>query len=347
MKKLTRQTNNTSTMILSMSNKMYDDYSKNLFAALRKFGTSRKTRAVHKLINNTMPAPAIFVGSTSDSLVNANAKDTTMYYIALNLYQFDDTLGGATGAVAIATDIINIDKKIRKEETFVNDARLKSIEKLTENKEKAEEKLLKSFDYIKMVDGTYFGFLLHLSKMAITQESQGKNKIVTTAADILSDILKKLYMKINPGKIDTETHQLIEAISIYFIKIYYYGESGQYALNSLKKGFSDEIIEAIQRTKITRVTEFNEIADLLRGTELMAIPPATFDLQMEQMFGKLGYQEYITQSLTDFIAFFANAANPTTLFKDFAPLDQELYERLEELILNEQKKISFKERDLS
>ena len=346
MKRLARKTSNSSTLITEMSREMYDEYAKNMFTALKKFGSSRKTKATHKLIDKKMPAPAIFVGTTSDALVNANAKGPMLYQIALNMYQFDDTMGGDS-AVSTSVDLARINKQIQKEETFVNDARLKSIEKLKENEAKTEEKLLKSYDYVRMVDGVYFGFLLHLSKLAIVEDSAGRGKIITTAADILAGILKKIYTKVNPGKIGTEEHQLLEAIAIYFIRVYYEGMTSQYALNSMKKGFSDEIIETIKRTKVTRITEFNQISDILRGTELMSIPASTFNSVMENMFGKLGYNEYITQSLVDFVAFFANASTPSSLFKDFAPIDQELYERLEELILNEQKKVQFKERTLS
>ena len=182
-KKLVRTQSNVGIMLIEMDTKMYEEFSKKMFAALRKFGTSRKTRAVHKLIDKMMPAPAIFAGTASNVLVLASAKDTTLHHISLNMYHFDDTLGGK-GSVGLATEMMDLEKKIKKEETFVNDARLKNIETLKKNKEETESKLLKSFDYIKMVDGTYLGWLLLMARITVTQDSAGKAKIVTTAADI-------------------------------------------------------------------------------------------------------------------------------------------------------------------
>ncbi len=343
MKRLSKPTSNAGIMIIELEPKEYQEYSKKLMTALRKFGTGKKTRSVHKLIAKKIPAPAIFAGTSANNLVSPNIKDlTTLHSIMLNLYHFDDTLGGK-GSVSVSTEMFNLDKKIRKEETFVNDARLLNIEKLKENKDELTEKLLNSFDYISMVDGIYFGWLLSLSGSVILGSESSKLKLVTTSGDILASILKKLYQKTN-NKLDGDIHQLIEAIAIYFIKIYYYGESASYVLNDLKRGFSEDTIEAIKRTKITKITQFNDLALLLKETELMPITPNTFDAQMVSMFGKLAYDEYIQPSLVGFVAFMANMASPSSLFKDSFPIDQELHERLEELLLNEQKNMTIKER---
>ena len=116
-----------------------------------------------------------------------------------------------------------------------------------------------------------------------------------------------------------------------------------YALNSLKKGFKDEIVESIERAKVTKMDSFNDLAKLLKGTELLPITENTFDLQMNKMFGKLAYEEYIQPSLVTFLAYMANLAQPNQLFKDSFPVDEDLHTRLEELLLNEQKKITIKE----
>ena len=344
MKRLSKDISNAGIMILEMNVQEYEAYSKKMMTALRKFGSGKKTRAVHKLLAKKSPAPAIFAGQAANALVSPNTKETTLHSIMLNMYHFDDTLGGK-GSVAIATEIFNTDKKIRKEETFVNDARLLNIEKLKENKEELTEKLFNSYDYIAMVDGVYFGWLLALAKVSVMNDSATKAKIVTTASDILATILKNLYQKTN-NKLEGETHQLIEAIAIYFVRIYYYGETASYVLNKLKTAFSEDIVETIQRSKVTKINQFNELALILKETELLPITQNTFDMQMTKMFGKLAYEEYIQPSLVSYIAFMANMASPSSLFKDSFPIDQELHERLEELILNEQKRVTIRERAL-
>jgi hypothetical protein len=341
MKRLQKQDRNAGAIALEFDPEDKEKFNNNLFKALRKFGSGKKTRATHKLIDKNMIHPAIFSGDATDAIIASTLKDTKLYQLIPNIYHFDDSISG-NGTVKLANELMNLEKKIKKEETFVNEARLHKIEKLQETRQEETEKLLKSFDYIKMVDGIYFGWLNVLANTAVLHDNGGKAKIVTTAADILSSILKKLYQQVNQ-KIDPEVHKLIEAIAIYFINMYFYGMSSTYTLNSLKKAFDEDTIEAIQRTKINKIDDFNDLSKLMKETELLPITPNTFDMQMERMFGKLGYSEYVKPSLISFLAYMANMAHPNQLFKDTVPIDQDLHERLEELLLNEQKKITFKE----
>ncbi len=341
MKRLIHKSSNTGVILTELDIEHQETFNKNLFAALKKFGSGKKTRIVHKLIDKNLITTANISGDGVNSLVATHEVNNVIKNIILNLYHFDDSISGR-GAVSLSTELMDIEKNIKKEETFVNDARLHNIEKLQDKNSDVQDKLLKSFDYIKMVDGVYFAWLLLMSRTAVEQDSAGKPKIVTTSADILSSILKKMYLQVN-NKIEGDVHQLVEAISIYFIKMYYYGESSQYVLNSLKKAFKPEIIESIERAKVTKISEFNDIAKLLKGTELLPITENTFDLQMQRMFGKSAYEYYIKPSLATYMGYMANLAQPNQLFKDSFPIDEELHARLEELLLNEQKKITIKE----
>jgi hypothetical protein len=286
---------------------------------------------------------AIFNGDAANSLVAPSLRKNNLNGLLLNLYQYDDTLSGK-GTVVLATELLKLEKQLKKEETYVSEARLHNIEKLKEKQKETQDKYLRAFDYIKMVDGIYFGWLLTLANIAVNEDERGRPKIITTAADILSDILKKIYLQIH-NKIEPEAHQLIEAISIYFIRMYYYGESSTYALNLLKKAFNEEVIDSIQKAKVNKIDSFNDITKLLRGTELLAITENTFDLQMKKMFGKMAYEEYISPALVPFLAFMANLAHPNQLFKDAYPIDEKAHERLEELLLNEQKQLILQEKE--
>jgi len=344
MKRLYKDIRNLGIIGVDLPPKIYEEYKKNLFTALKKFGSGKKTRAVHKIVDKNIVMNGLFSGEASNALVSPGKKDNALRYILMNLTYFDDSVSGQ-GSVKLGTEIEHLHKKIQKEETFVNEARLHNIEKLQEKQKETYEKFLKSLDYIKMVDGIYFAWLLALSKNVIENEGAGKAKIITVASDILASILKKLYLQVK-NNMDKEVHQLIEAISIYFIRMYFYGESSTYVLNLLKKAFSDETIDTIKRAKINKIDKFNNIAKLLSETELLPITPNTFDLQMARMFGKYGYEEYIQPSLVDYLAFMANLAHPNQLFKDSYPADEELHERLEELLLNEQKHMIIREREI-
>jgi len=344
MKRLNKNTKNAGIIKIDIDEDTYEEFKKNLFTALRKYGSGRKTRAVHKIIDKNLVYAAIFNGEASNALGAPALNGNKLNGILMNIYQYDDSLSGR-GTVALASELIDIEKKLKKEETYVNEARLHNIEKLQEKQKETQKKFLKSFDYIKMVDGIYFSFLLALSDSAINNDSAGRSKIITVASDILAGIIKKMYLQVH-NKIEGDEHQLMEAMAIYFIHIYFYGYSANYTLNAMKKGFKEETLDAIQKAKVTQFKDFNDLSKLLRGTELLPISEETFDLQMRRFFGKLAYDEYIIPSLVTFLAFMANLAHPNQLFKDAYPIEDDQHERLEELLLNEQKKIVMESRDV-
>ena len=328
---------------VELSPETQDKMTDNTFTALRKFSSSRKTRAVHKILSNRILVPGIFGGSVSEYLISPNVKGNTLRRLIFNLYFFDEALDH-NGSVGYATELEKIEVKIRKEKTFLSDKQILNIEKLKEEKEEINEKFLGSLDYIKLVDGAYFGWLSTLSESALGNESLSKPKIVTIVSEILASILKKMYLQVNT-KMEPEVHQIIEAISIYFIRIYYYGETAQYVINLMKKGFNDEILEAVKKTRVTQFKEFNDLSVIMKEAQLLPLTKNTFDLQMQKMFGKYGYEYYIQPSLMTLIAFLANMAHPSQLFKDTYGIDDEACERLEELLLNEQKKVKIEKNE--
>ncbi len=345
-KRLTNQEiPNSGVISIKLDPESYSKLMKNAFTALRKFSSNKKTRSVHKLLTAGVVYPAIFSGNGSDYLVMSNVKNNTLRLMNFNLKMFDDSLSQA-GAVGFASKIQDFDTQIQKEKTFLGEKQVYNIEQLNEDKDEVIDKFLKSIDYIKLVDGIYFGWLSVLSDSIVTKEGD-KSKVLMSAATILSDVIKKMYSKMSTGrKMDSEVHQLIEAIAIYFMRIYYYGETAQYALNLMKKGFPEETLEVIKRTGVTQFKEFNDLTLILNATQLMPITKTTFDLEMQRMFGKYAYEMYIQMSLASFIAFMANLANPSQIFKDAYEMDDESHKRLERLILDEQKNIKIESKDI-
>ncbi len=322
---------------IELNPETHDELLKRTMTALRKFSSSRKTRAVHKILTSKVLVPATFTGSAAEYLISGTLKNNVLRFLSFNLYFFDDSLD-RYGAVGYATQLENIDKKMQKEKTFLSDKQIYNLEQLKTEKEELSEKFLNSIDYIKLVDGTYFGWLLTLSETALGQESLTKPKIVTVVSDILGSVLKKLYLQVN-SSMEPEVHQILEAIAIYFIRIYYYGESAQYVLNLMKTGFKEEILDVIKKTKVTQFKEFSDLSVILKEAQLLPLTKGTFDLQMQKIFGKYGYEYYVQPTLMTFMAFLANTAHPSQLFKDTYSIDEEGCERLETLLLNEQKNI--------
>ncbi len=337
-----RQTvRNMGVMEIEIDPEAREVFKKKLFTALQKFSSSKKTRAVHKLIAGDVVSMGSFSGNAAESLFVNYAKGNTVANIVLNAYLFDDALD-IKGATTLAQRLAQIKESIQKEKTFIKDEQIKNIEELNERKKEVTDKFLNSLDYLKAIDGLYFAWLNLLTGHIIEHQKNMVPKIITTAADALASILKKIYMKVEKD-IGPDEHQLIEAISIYFIHIYFLGKSSTYTLNIMQKAdngrtaFKEETIESLRMSKVTKFNEFEDLGLLLKETGLMSMTPNTFRMQMENYFGKYGYQEYLSTSLESFIAFLANLSYPNQIFKDAYPVDDDVHKRLEELILNGQK----------
>ncbi len=340
----TKEIKNAGISDIELDPEKHEELIDRTFQALRKFSSNKKTKSVHKILEEKLLFPALFHGSASEYLMSPNFKNNTLRRMSFNLFFFDDSLD-RYGAVAYATKLSKLKEKMQKEKTYLSDKQVYNLEQLNIEKDEVSDKLLDSLNYIKLVDGTYFGWLLLLADSALSNESLTKPKIVTLTADILAQTLKKMYMKVN-STIDNDVHQLIDAIAVYFIRIYYYGETAQYVLNLMSRAFDEETLETIKKARVTQFKDFNELSLLMKETQLLPLTTNTFDLQMNNMFGKYGYEYYIKESLVTFIAFMANLANPSQLFKDAYEVDDEAHERLEELLLNEQKKIKLEKRDV-
>lgn len=336
MKNLLSEIKNTSLYEIHLDDKYYEKFKDKIFATLRKFGSSRKTKAVHKLVDENIIRLATFSGTEANSLSAAVATNNKLRAILMNVFLFDDSLD-QHGAVQIAGEINSIQQTIRKEKTYLTDKQILSIEALNEELDAKMAKLLDKLDYIKIIDGIYFEYLKFLTRLILTQEQTSKSKVVTVASDIIATIIKKIYTKVQ-RKIEPETHQLIEAVSVYFILTYYFGEAGPYALAKMKGAFKQEVLDMIKAVKVTRFKTFDELTYLIKELNIVNITESAFGAQLQKIYGRYAYDNYIKKSLQEFLAVNANMAYNTQLFNAFA-LDDELHVRLEELILNAQKQI--------
>jgi hypothetical protein len=122
MKRLTRRTSKTAIIIPEIDQKTYEEFKNKLFTALRKFGSGRKTKAVHKIIDKNMVIACIFAGDASVLIGAPTFKETTLRSILLNAHLFDDSVMG-TGTIKMAGHLVDLEKQLKKEETFVNEAR--------------------------------------------------------------------------------------------------------------------------------------------------------------------------------------------------------------------------------
>lgn len=336
MDNLVTKVKNTSIYEINFDEKFYSEFKKKLFGVLKKFSTSRKTKAVHKLVDSNIIKLATFSGELATSLSASISSQQKLRAIMINVFLFDDSLD-QHGAVQIAGEITQLQNKIQKEKTYLTDKQILNIEELNKQLDAKFEKLLNTLDYIKIIDGIYFEYLKFLTMIALESDQTAKPKIIAKTSDVLSALIKKMYLKVQRG-IEPEMHQLIDAVSVYFILTYYFGESGPYALAKMKNAYKPEILELIKKTKVTRFKDFKELAYLIRELNIINITESVFETQLKKTYGKYAYENYIMGSLQNFIAVNANLSHSTQLFNAY-PINDDMHLRLEELILNEQKKI--------
>ena len=336
MKNLINTTKNSSLYEIQLDDDHMKLFKDRIFAGLRKFGSSRKTKAVHNLTDKDVLHLATFSGEVANVLSSTFSTGNKLRGILINVFLFDDSLD-QHGAVQLAGEIALLQSKIQKEKTYLTDKQILNVEELNKELDEKMLKLINTLDYIKIIDGIYFEYLRFLTDMILTQEQTAKSKVIAIASDIIATIIKKIYMKVQ-RKIEPETHKLIEAVSVYFILTYYFGEAGPYALAKIKGSFDQEHLDAIKNVKVTKFKTFSELTFLIKELNIVNITESAFNTQLQKIYGRYAFETYIQGSLQDFLAVNANLAYNTQLFNAFA-LDDELHARLEELILNGRKKI--------
>lgn len=327
---------NSSIYEIDLDENYYNKFKENLFASLRKFGSSRKTKAVHKLVDENLIRLATFSGDEANALTATAANQNKLKAMFLNVFLFDDSLD-QHGAVQIAGQIAQIQSKIQKEKTYLTDKQILNVEALNDQLDETTQKLLGTLDYIKIIDGIYFEYLKFLTNMILTQEQTAKPKVISVASDIIAALIKKIYLKVQRN-IEPEMHQLIEAVSVYFILTFYFGETGPYAIAKMKGSFKPEVLDLIKGAKLTRFKSFSELTLLIKELNIVNITESAFNSQLQKIYGRYAFDNYIQKSLQEFLAVNANLAYNTQLFNAF-PIDDELHARLEELVLNGRKKI--------
>lgn len=316
-------------------------FKEHLFTAIKKFNSNRKTRIVHKLVDKNIIQLGFFSGESSLNYHGISNRGNMLSYIILNIYTFgEDTTDG--GVVANATTLINLRNEVEKEKTYITDLQIRKIEKLKENMEEIQTKIIEELDYIKIVDGIYFAYLSFLSKYLLTEKKDLQSKIMTVISEILSTMIKNIYTKTG-GTLETEEHQLLDAIAMYFILIYYFGKDYKDALLFLKKGVTSEIINIIEYSKVKRFNEFADIVNILHNTNLLVITAPVFEREIEKMIGEFAYKIYAKNSLQTFISIMAVLSQRNLLFNNVYKVDDKLHEQLESLLLNVQKFTTIKE----
>ena len=336
-KRLITEAKNTTGLPIEFEEKYYSKFKKRILTTLQKFNSSRKTRVVHKLVEDNLIYLTIVSGVGANRLGHSVFTDTKLKAILMNVFLFNDSLD-QHGSVKLAGEITHLRHLIQKEKAYLDDKQVYNIEQLNIQLDEAMDKLINSLDYLKLIDGIYFEYLRFLSRTLLVYDLKARPKVLGITVDVFTSILRSIYSKIN-REIGHEEMRILDAVSAFVILVYYLGHDARSAFKKMEVGYDQDAINKIKLTKVTKIEKLEDLAHLLQALELMAVTPRALKNAFDKMFSSYGMDNYVELSAQDMLAFFANLNYNTQLFNAF-PSNIDMHARLEELLLNTKKMIS-------
>ena len=325
------------------------EFTKRLKVTLSKHSSSAKTRLLSKIISNNNVIKLAFFGSKSVNEFFMFApvhKEGIPFKIVINCEHIDASYGSKS-LVALYSEIMTLEKDIKRESMLLSDARMKSVENMKNQRKNLMKDFLENIDYFALLDTVYFAALGVLAERILIDEKNLGSKVLTIFSDIIAKFLMKIWYQYHAGdenEITPEIRQLIDAASIYFVRVYYFKESGLSILKLLdrKSIFKFDVLETLKNAKINSFKEFKEFAVLLDRLNLFEITPNAFELLWIKTLSERVYRYYFRDSLARAITTVAFISKPNRIIEKNEIIDSELQGRLEELLLNEQRNIRWK-----
>ena len=313
----------------------YEEFKKRLFIGLQKYSTSSKTKVVHQLYTLNEIVPVSFTNGFNDIGISI-FKENKLFSEFLNASYFADF------AINKSIDVLTIEMrelfdKIEKERNLISEYQVHNIKRLTEKVNKVIDEYIDSFDYMKIVDGSYYIFLRFLLFNIFSRQPSLKIKIINTIQEIFTSTFIKIYNKTTRAPIDETVKKQFTIIGIYFVLNYYANLSPREIFIKIKGVFGQSAVELLEKSKKLKLENFNDIVDLMFETGIFKIQKSLFDTYMRKYFGELGYK-MMQQSLTDAASFFCSINHKNVLFNVVNPFEKQS-KHLEELILNYKSKV--------
>ena len=328
--------NNAAYDSVMLDEKTYETIKKNLFLALQKNKSSRKTKTVHHLIENNLFEFAMFMGSIKDRLTYSTSIENKLLKIQINCEYFADFLSGV-GIAKLIASIKETQAKISKEREVLSDFQEYNIDKLTKKLDDLYEMFISAFDYMKIIDAVYFEYIRFLIKRIFVTEARERTKLLNATSLVFSSIFQSILRKIAKVSPDNATKNKFNMIGAYLVLNYYAGLTPGEILTKFKKVYGEENIEFLKNSSKLRLNNFEDIADLMFETGIMKINKSLFETSMKKFFGEMGYK-LISDNLQDALTFFISLNHKTILFNAISP-NEKLTFYIEEIVLNQKSKV--------
>jgi len=313
----------------------YEEFKKRLFLAVQKHNSSRKTKIVHNLIENNNFDLVLFTGN--DDIAKVRHIDNKLLTIYLNAIYFADFIGD--GIVGVYSKIIDIIAKLDNEEKIMSTQRIYNITKLKEEYKKWMNKFLDSFDYSKIIDGLYYGFLKFLFTRAYKSNINITKKFLLLNSQYLSKFIQHIYLKTTKTNVDSFFKEKLNIITDFFVLVYYFGDSSMVALKKIEKAYGKDATEFLKKSNHLNCTDFENLADLLYETDIFKIQKNIFNMFFKKEFGEIGFK-LLKDNKAELDSFLCSINHKNFLFNSIS-IDDKLSFNMEELILNDKSNIIF------
>jgi len=325
---------------LEQETEIHAEFLKNIKNVLQKIGSSPKTRAIHKLLEEKL----LFIGfGTSD----VSLKHTAEFGVShLNGHQLSGlvaelpkvSLNASRSEISdILEDIVTARMELRRLNTTITDTTSIQIKSLEDNLKKLFKRLIDKIDYFTLVDVYFY---LYLNTLAIIGlEGKGKNKIYEATFDVFKTIIKKIIQN-NHVKISYDDEDLFEMTLDYMFAMVFTEQSSPMIVSKLSKVYSDENIQLLKLHSSSSYKEFKSIAILLTKIGLVNITESAFMSAFKTIMGK-GTEKAMDGSFDELVSYIISTNYKSSLF-DTATIETDAQARLEQLILNFKKDLILK-----
>lgn len=323
-------------------NKIQDEFKKNLKKIVQKIGSSRKTKVVHKLIDNGLCQLGYGASNlTKDNIVLGSVISTgdKLNAIILDITKFVDGYDKSSVAKKI-DDLKELQKEYSASKRTISDLTEYKITTLEKHIDEAYQEIIDTVDYFKLVDGYFHMFMKFLSERAM--DTRGKNKILPEMLNFMSEVMSKLVQKTKSLTHD-EYHEFSKAVEYAFLRTY--NNTNHKAAYTRVKGIETETekySDFYNDLKELKFNEFSDIAILLTKRDIIGITPNG----LKNLIKKTGGTELVNSldgDLSDLMAYLVSTNYQNQLFDGYQ-INKEAQGQLEDYILNFKKNITYSKR---
>jgi len=325
---------------LKQDDKVQKKFLQNIKTVLQKIGSSHKTKAIHKLVEEEI----LYIGyGVKDISKKRSSTYGTMYLNGIKL-------SGLIADLSVIVDPADLDtmsnhvksinkgnKELLRVKSTITDTSALQIKNLDSNISQSFEELLESIDYFALVDVYYYLYIETLAVIGL--KGNGKNKLFEATYNVfkvvVSTVLKKMHVKPLPEEIDK-----FEIIMDYIFARKFTDQSSVSVLAKLSKLFGEENIQFLKDLKPDKYTEFKSMATLFTKAGLVSITETALMNEFKIVAGEESVSN-LEGTFDEIIAYIVSTNYKSTIFNT-PNLSQDDQIRLEQLVLNYKKDIIIK-----